>query len=80
MADDVIAPPYDVINSQEAYELAKDRPNSFLHISKPEIDLDESTPYNDPKVYQKGRQNLDRMIKDGAVSYTHLTLPTNREV
>ena len=30
MADDVIAPPYDVINSQEAYELAKDRPNSYL--------------------------------------------------
>ena len=67
MADDVIAPPYDVINSQEAYELAKDRPNSFLHISKPEIDLDESTPYNDPKVYQKGRENLDRMIKDGVL-------------
>ena len=64
MADAVIAPPYDVINSKEALELAKDRPNSFLHISKPEIDLEDGISYNDPKVYEKGKQNLDQMIKN----------------
>ena len=67
MADDVIAPPYDVINSKEAYELAKDRPNSFLHISKPEIDLKDGVSYNDPKVYEMGKENLNQMIRDGVL-------------
>jgi len=67
MADDVIAPPYDVINSKEASELAKDRPNSFLHISKPEIDLEDGIAYNDPEVYEKGKQNLDQMIESGVL-------------
>ena len=67
MADDVIAPPYDVINSKEASELAKDRPNSFLHISKPEIDLEDGIAYNDPEVYEKGKQNLDQMIENGVL-------------
>ena len=67
MADDVIAPPYDVINSREASELAKDRPNSFLHISKPEIDLEDGIAYNDPEVYEKGKQNLDQMIENGVL-------------
>ena len=43
-ASDVIAPPYDVLDSGEAREMAKDKPYSFLHISKPEIDLAE--PFN----------------------------------
>ena len=38
-SDDVIAPPYDVLNSEEARDLANGKPYSFLHISKPEIDL-----------------------------------------
>ena len=67
MAKDVIAPPYDVINSKEASELAKDRPNSFLHISKAEIDLDDGIAYNDPEVYEKGKQNLDQMIENGVL-------------
>ena len=37
-SDDVIAPPYDVLNSEEARDLANGKPYSFLHISKPEID------------------------------------------
>ena len=39
----MIAPPYDVLSSVEARERAKGRPWSFLHISKPEIDLDPGT-------------------------------------
>jgi len=38
MAHDVIAPPYDVINAEEARNLAQGRLNSFLHVSRPEID------------------------------------------
>jgi len=62
-ANDVIAPPYDVLNTEEARQRAKDRPWSFLHISKPEIDLPPDTdPYNDA-VYAKGAENLQRMLK-----------------
>ena len=39
-ASQVIAPPYDVLNSEEARKMSLNKPYSFLHISKPEIDLD----------------------------------------
>jgi uncharacterized protein (DUF1015 family) len=61
-AKDVIAPPYDVLNTEEARQRAKDRPWSFLHISKPEIDLPSDTdPYSDA-VYAKGAENLQHML------------------
>jgi len=63
-AKEVIAPPYDVINSEEARILAENKPLSFLHISKPEIDLPKDTKFNDPLVYQKGSANLKRLIDD----------------
>jgi uncharacterized protein (DUF1015 family) len=61
---DVASPPYDVLNSEEAREKAKDNPLSFLHIVKPEIDLDPSVDLYDPKVYAKGAENLKRLIDD----------------
>ena len=63
-SDDVIAPPYDVLNSEEARDLAKDKPYSFLHISKPEIDLPEDIQADDPRVYDKGLENLNKMINE----------------
>ena len=60
--DDVIAPPYDVLSSTEARKMVENRPYSFLHISKPEIDLPENTKFNDPKIYKKGRENLSHLI------------------
>jgi len=64
-AADVIAPPYDVLNSAEARNLAQDRPWSFLHISRAEIDLPEGTnPYN-PLVYETAAANLARMETAG---------------
>jgi uncharacterized protein (DUF1015 family) len=55
-AADVLAPPYDVLNTEEARVRAAGRPWSFLHISKPEIDLPAGTdPYGDA-VYVKGRR------------------------
>lgn len=45
-ADDVVAPPYDVMSAAEAREMVRERPWSFLHISRPEVDLPEATdPY-----------------------------------
>ena len=66
-AKDVIAPPYDVLDSDEAREMAKDKPYSFLHISKPEIDLEEEIKFNDERVYKKGAENLKKFIKEGVL-------------
>jgi uncharacterized protein (DUF1015 family) len=64
-AEKVAAPPYDVLNSQEAREMAKGNPLSFLHINKPEIDLDPGIHLYDSKVYQKGAENLKNLMNEG---------------
>jgi uncharacterized protein (DUF1015 family) len=61
-AQAVIAPPYDVVDSDEARALAAGRPDSFLHISRPEIDLPPATDPYDDAVYAKGASNLRRLI------------------
>ncbi|MFV1997396.1 MAG: DUF1015 domain-containing protein [Acidiferrobacterales bacterium] len=66
-ADAVVAPPYDVLNTEEARERAIGRSNSFLHISKPEIDLPAGTNPHAPEVYDKGRDNFVRMIEEGVL-------------
>jgi uncharacterized protein (DUF1015 family) len=66
-ADAVVAPPYDVVDRAEAKALAADRPWSFLHISRPEIDLPDAVDPYDDRVYAKGRENLDRMVSEGVL-------------
>jgi uncharacterized protein (DUF1015 family) len=61
-AAEVLAPPYDVLSSAEARERAKGRPWSFLHVSKPEIDLDPAIDPHAPAVYAKAAENLDRTV------------------
>ena len=61
-AADVVAPPYDVLNTEEARQRAEGRPYSFLHVSKPEIDLPVGMDPYDPRVYAKGKENLQAMI------------------
>ena len=59
--------PYDVMSSAEARVMAEGNPLSFLHVSKPEIDLPEDTdPYSDA-VYAKGRENFEKLIADGVL-------------
>ena len=60
-AAEVLAPPYDVLSSAEARQRAAGKPWSFLHISKPEIDLDASIGPYEPAVYAKAAENLKRM-------------------
>lgn len=60
-AADVAAPPYDVLSTEEARQRVDDRPWSFLHISKPEIDLPAGTDPHDPAVYAKGASNLAQL-------------------
>jgi uncharacterized protein (DUF1015 family) len=57
--------PYDVISSKEAREEVKGNPYSFLHVIKPEIDLPEDTDPYSGKVYEKGRENLEKLINKG---------------
>ncbi|MEW6677233.1 MAG: DUF1015 domain-containing protein [Pseudomonadota bacterium] len=66
-ADDVVAPPYDVLNTAEARVMAEGRPWSFLHISKPEIDLPADTDPYAPVVYAKAAENLKKMIDAGVL-------------
>ncbi len=64
-AADVVAPPYDVMSRDEAKKMAAGRPWSFLHISRPEIDLaDDVDPYDD-QVYAQGQANLQQMQAAG---------------
>lgn len=64
-AQDVVAPPYDVLDSKEAREMAKGKPLSFLHVSKAEIDLPAGTDVYSDAVYQKAADNFNKMLKDG---------------
>lgn len=65
LAARVASHPYDVLNREEALELARNNPQSFLHINKPEIDVDPDIDSYDPRVYQKGQENLQRFIDEG---------------
>jgi len=62
--DKVASPPYDVLNSNEARDKTANNPHSFLHVVKPEIDLDPSIDMYDPQVYKKGGENLKKLISD----------------
>ena len=56
--------PYDVVNTAEARALAADNPLSFLHVSRPEIDLPDGTdPYSD-QVYRKALDNYEQLKKE----------------
>ncbi|MGH8679405.1 MAG: DUF1015 family protein, partial [Burkholderiales bacterium] len=66
-AAELAAPPYDVLSREEARARAAGKPWSFLHISRPEIDLAPGTdPYCDA-VYAKAAENLRRMLIDGVL-------------
>jgi uncharacterized protein (DUF1015 family) len=64
LAQAVAAPPYDVLTTEEARQRAADKPWSFLHISKPEIDLPIGTNPYAPEVYVKAVENLRCMLKE----------------
>jgi uncharacterized protein (DUF1015 family) len=59
--------PYDVMSSEEARQVAAGNPLSFLHVSKPEIDLPPGADIHAPEVYAKGRENFRRLIAEGAL-------------
>src|SRR5437868_14843950 len=60
----VASVPYDVVNTEEARALAAGNSLSFLHVSRPEIDLPEGTNIYSDSVYEKGAENFQRLIKE----------------
>ena len=65
LAEEIASPPYDVIDSDEARELANDRDKSFLHVVKPEIDLEPEIDLYDDRVYAKAKENLEAFREAG---------------
>jgi uncharacterized protein (DUF1015 family) len=61
----VAAKPYDVLNSEEARIEVQGKPLSFLHVGKPEVDLPPDVHLYDERVYRKGKENLEKLIRDG---------------
>src|SRR6185295_4763643 len=57
----VSAVPYDVVNTTEARELAAGNQFSFLHVSRPEIDLPDSTDIYSDSVYAKAGANFEML-------------------
>ncbi len=64
----VAAPPYDVLTSDEAREMAAGNPYSFLHIGKPEIDLPLGIDLYSDAVYAKGKENFLRFLGEGTIA------------
>jgi uncharacterized protein (DUF1015 family) len=63
-AHQVAAVPYDVVNTEEARALASGNPWSFLHVSRPEIDLPDGTPIYSDEVYAKAVANFDKLKRE----------------
>ena len=67
----VAAPPYDVVNREEAAAIGKENPDSFLHVDRAEMDLPAETDLYDAKVYQKAKENLNKMEETGVLVQDH---------
>ncbi|HZQ47299.1 MAG TPA: DUF1015 family protein [Verrucomicrobiae bacterium] len=67
LAGQICELPYDVMSSAEARQMAAGNPLSFLHVSKPEIDLPPTTDVHAPEVYAKGKENFAKMISSGSL-------------
>ena len=66
-AASVASVPYDVVDTAEAKALAAGNPMSFLHVSRPEIDLPEGTDCSSPEAYAQARKALDGLLADGVL-------------
>jgi len=67
LAGQVASVPYDVVNTDEARQLAAGNPHSFLHVGRPEIDLPADTDIHSDAVYAQGVKNLHRLIQSGTL-------------
>ena len=66
-AASVSCPPYDVVDTREARDLAEGIPESFLNVIRPEIALPEGTAYNDEAVYEEASRQFERLLSEGVL-------------
>lgn len=66
-ASQVAELPYDVVSTEEAKAIAKNRPYSFFHVSRAEIDFEPGQDPHTLEVYQRAKQNLEKLIYDKAL-------------
>jgi uncharacterized protein (DUF1015 family) len=67
LAGRVAAPPYDVVSTREARALAAGNAESYLHVSRPEIDLAEGVDEHSEQVYLQGRAALEGFVSRGVL-------------
>ena len=65
LADRLPSVPYDVVTTAEARERAQGNPYSFLHVIRPEIDLDPTIDPHDDRVYERGGENYRAFLDQG---------------
>ncbi len=65
IASQVAAPPYDVLNTKEAKAIAVKNELSFLHVTKPEVDLPDGIDLYSDQVYEKGKENFFKFLREG---------------
>ena len=65
LAEKIASHPYDVIDSNEARQMVKGNPYSFLHVVKSEVDLPEGIDLYSQEVYVKAAENLKKMVVEG---------------
>jgi uncharacterized protein (DUF1015 family) len=64
----VASVPYDVVDKEEAREFAKDNPLSFLRVTRSEIELSESIDVYSQDVYNKAKENLEKLRKEAPLN------------
>jgi len=67
IVEKVASLPYDVMNREEAKEMAEGNDKSFLHVIRSEIDLADSVDAHDKVVYETARKNLDKFVEEGTL-------------
>lgn len=68
LAAQVAAPPYDVVSLKEARDLAEGNPHCFLRIGRAELELGDGVDPYSAEVYQRGADNLRKLINDGTLA------------
>ena len=66
-ASQVAAPPYDVMSFEEAKKYVHEKPLSFLHVEKSEIDISDAEGVDDPRIYERAKANLQGLIGKGVL-------------
>lgn len=64
---EVAALPYDVVSTAEAQEIVRSHPRSFLRVEKSELDLPADVPAHDPRIYDRAKDNLETLIREGVL-------------